>query len=399
MIPAIVLSSHTIGLAVIRSLGVMGVPVTVFYYNDRDMGHVSRYVREKVRTRHPEKFEEEFIDSLINYSGKTGRSVLFPADDETLKVVSKNKDLLENHYIVACAGWEVTRQYIDKKYTYALAERTGVPCPRTMVPKSEPELEMFGRSVDYPCLIKPCESHRYFQVFRRKMVRVDNIDQLLAAYRQATGAGLEVMVQEYIPGDDTKGVNYNSYFWEGKPLVEFTAEKVRLAPPSFGVPRVVLSKEIGEIMEPGRRILEAMGYNGYSCTEFKKDVRDGVYKLMEVNGRHNRSGLLSVHCGINFPWIEYRHLAYGELPSATGFRSGVYWIDEINDIVHCVKCRGQERFALRQYLSPYLGQHVFAVFDAKDPKPFARRCLALTKIFAESLFSALKGSSPEAIRH
>ncbi len=29
---------------------------------------------------------------------------------------------------------------------------------------------------------------------------------------------------------------------------------------------------------------------------------------MEMNGRHNRSGLLAVKCGINFPWIEYQGL-------------------------------------------------------------------------------------------
>jgi predicted ATP-grasp superfamily ATP-dependent carboligase len=382
------------GLAVIRSLGVMGVPISVFYYNNRDMGHVSRYVREKVHTPHPEKFEEQFIDLLINYSKKIGKGVLFPADDETLKVVSRNKKLLQNYYTVACAGWEITEQFIDKKYTYALAERIGVPCPKTLIPKSVSELEMFGKSVDYPCLIKPCESHRYFELFRRKMVKVDNIDQMLAAYREATNAGLEVMVQEFIPGDDTKGVNYNSYFWEGKPLVEFTAEKVRLAPPSFGVPRVVLSKEIQEIIEPGRRILEAMGFYGYSCTEFKKDIRDGIYKFMEVNGRHNRSGLLSLRCGINFPWIEYRHLAYGELPSVTGFRSGVYWIDEIGDIVNSIKYHSQERFALKQYFLPYLRQHVFSVFDAKDPMPFAKRCLDLSKILAGTLFPVFKRPPP-----
>lgn len=44
MMQAVVLSSHTAGLGVIRALGYMGVPLTVFYYNKLDMGYVSRFV-------------------------------------------------------------------------------------------------------------------------------------------------------------------------------------------------------------------------------------------------------------------------------------------------------------------------------------------------------------------
>jgi predicted ATP-grasp superfamily ATP-dependent carboligase len=389
MIPAVVLSSHTIGLAVIRALGVMNVPVHVFYYDKNDMGFVSRYVRDKVHAPHPEKQEKQFISQLIDYAGKIGKSILFPADDATLKVVSKNKEALQRYYIVACPAWDVTEQFIDKKYTYALAERLGIPCPRTLVPESFEEMETFAKKADFPCLIKPCESHSYFELFRKKMVKAETPEQMLMAYKQATEAGFSVMLQEFIPGDDTHGVNYNSYFSQGRALVEFTAEKVRYAPPALGVPRVVISKEIPEIAEPGRKILAAMGFNGFSCTEFKRDPRNGVYKLMEVNGRHNRSGLLAVHCGINFPWIEYSHLAYGETPSERCFRQGVYWIDEVSDMINSVKYYKYERFALKEYVKPYSGPHVFAVFDAKDLKPIAKRMVDLAGMLFRQLRSPL----------
>ena len=32
---------------------------------------------------------------------------------------------------------------------------------------------------------------------------------------------------------------------------------------------------------------------GFACTEFKYDARDRTFKLLEVNGRHNLSSLLS----------------------------------------------------------------------------------------------------------
>ena len=109
-------------------------------------------------------------------------------------------------------------------------------------------------------------------------------------------------------------VNYNAYVSDGRPAVEVTAQKLRLSPPQMGFPRVVVSKEVPEVIEPGRQLLSAMGFHGFANIEFKKDPRDGTYKLMEVNGRHNNSGMLSVRAGVNFPWIMYRHLVQGELP-------------------------------------------------------------------------------------
>ncbi len=403
MVPAIVLSSHTIGLGVIRALGIMGVPIIAVYYEKHDMGYVSKYVKEKIYAPHPEKYEDQFIDLLMEYAARFSGSLLIPADDTTLTAVARHKILLERHYKVACTEWKITEQFIDKKYTYALADNIGVPSPKTIVPESLEDVERYGKSIEYPCIVKPCQSHRYFQVFRKKMVRVENFDQMLSAYKQATDAGMEVMLQEFIPGDDTQGVNYNSYFRDGEPLVEFTAEKVRLSPPEFGVPRVAINKDIPEIIEPGRKILQALGFYGYSCTEFKKDARDGVYKLMEVNGRHNRSALLSVRCGINFPWIEYEHLILGKQPSTNSYRSGiyplgkkatseisnrVYWIDEFKDVIHSTKYCIKERYSLIQYIRPYIKPHIFATFDWKDPMPFIKRCFDLIKkVFSTKFFN------------
>ena len=100
------------------------------------------------------------------------------------------------------------------------------------------------------------------------MFEVKNDEHLYTSFNRASEAGLEVMIQELIPGDDTYGVNYNSYFWDGSPVAEFTAEKVRVHPPKFGSPRVLLSKRIPEIIEPSRTILKELGFSGLFATVF-----------------------------------------------------------------------------------------------------------------------------------
>ena len=388
--PAIVISTHTMGLGVIRSLGIMGVPIVAVYYDSADMGYLSRYVKEKIRAPHPEKSEERFIELLVELASRYKGGILIPAHDEVITVVSRHKELLEQHYIVACTEWEITERFIDKMYTYKLAEAAGVPAPKMVVASSLDELDRQSHLIQYPCLVKPRQSHLYYDIFRTKMVQVNNYEQMVAVFQQAINSCLEVMIQEFIPGDDSQVVNYNSYFWNGEPLVEFTAQQIRKAPPEFGAPRVVMSKVIPEVIEPGRNILRAMGFYGYSCTEFKRDSRDNIYKLMEVNGRHNRSTLLAVACGLNIPWLQYRHLAQGELPSQSSYRTGVYWISLEKDVSYSLRYLRKERYSIVEYLLPYFKPNVLDVLTWKDPIPFLARCFYLLRQVIRYPFSRAK---------
>lgn len=371
--PAIVISGHTMGLGVVRALAQMGVPVVMLHHDPRDMAHVSKYIDKALRVPHPEHNAAEFLAQLIKLAPRYAGSPLMPTSDEALAVLSRNKTALEQHYIVACPDWDVTQRVIEKTLTYVAAEEAGVAIPKSIAVNSLEEAETEGRALQFPVLIKPSQGHLFLDRFKQKMFHARDFDDMVAQFRQLEGTGLEVVLQEIIPGDDTCGINYNSYFWDGQPLVEFTARQLRNAPPMFGSPRVAISEKIPGVLESGRKILQALGYYGFSCTEFKQDPRDGSFKLMEVNGRHNLSSLLAVRCGMNFPWLEYDHLVNGHLPDVQDFQTGVYWIDILRDLGYSVRNWRSEDISLRGYLTPYRKPHVFAIFDRRDPRPFFKR--------------------------
>ncbi len=379
MRPAIILSGHTMGLAVTRALGSRGVPIVLIHHDDRDMAQVSRYVTTAIRAPHPEKETEAFIGCLRDCAPRFRGGIIFPTSDEALVIAAKYKCLLEKDFIVACPEWEVTRRCIDKHLTYDIAAEAGIPAPRTLAPRSWKEIKGYAATAEFPCLVKPCQSHLFYAHFQCKMVRVDTPAQLFEVCERAAEAGLDILLQELIPGGDELVVNYNAYAWGGESLTEFTARHIRNAPPWFGSPRVVCSEEIPEVLPAGRAMLQALGFYGYACSEFKQDPRSGVYKLMEVNGRHNLSTLLAGACGINFPWLHYRHLDSGEAPAAATSRPGVYWIDLTRDLGYSAICLTRERYRVIDYLRPYLRPHVFAILDRKDLRPFRRRVAYLTR--------------------
>ncbi|MDQ3709197.1 MAG: hypothetical protein M3387_07835 [Actinomycetota bacterium] len=371
-----VISGGITGLAVMRSLGRAGVPVVALHHDPNDFAHRSRWVNEDIAVPHPEHAERAFIERMIELAESFAGALLIPTSDEAVKALARHKEGLQHHYVVACTGWTVAERFIDKKHTYAVANHLGVPAPRTLVPHSIDDLDAAREALEFPCLVKPRESHRYFEVFRRKMVKVHTLDDMRRAYLEAENAGLDVLLQEFIPGDDAAGVNYNAYIHEDEPLAACTAQKVRLSPPETGAPRVLVSRHVPEVATAARTILNGLGVNGFSCTEFKRDARDGVYKLMEINGRLNFSSALSTRCGVDFPTIVYEHLMEEKRPVAGSWRTGVYWINGLSDIVHSARHRRRERYSPRSLLRPYFRPHVWATLDPDDLRPFAASVLA-----------------------
>jgi len=378
-LPAVVVSGHTMALAVVRGLGEEGVPVAVLHYDARDMAQASRYVVADVRIPHPLRDEAGFIQALMDHGRGPQRRILIPASDESTVAVSRHKERLQERYIVACPEWEITERFIDKAQTYALARVNDVPTARTVFPSGPEDLGDLAAEIGFPLLLKPAESHLFFERYKRKMFRVDALAELRSRYLDARDAGLTVVLQEAIPGPDYSVVNYNAYTWGGEARVEFTARQLRKAPPNIGSPRVAISERIPEVVEPGRKILAAMGFYGFACTEFKLDQRDGRYKLLEVNGRHNLSGMLAIRCGVNFPLIQYRHLVEGVTPSSGTQRDGVYWTDVLRDIGYSLANLRSERLSPLDCLGPYARRHCDAILDRGDMGPFWTRLRYLAR--------------------
>ena len=366
----IVASAGRQGLAVTRGLGERGVPVVVAHWDDDDLASTSRYAAEAIRVPVPEIDGGAFVESVLSLAGRLSGAVLVPTTDGAVKDFAQRREELERHFVVDCPTWEVAERFIDKRHTYDLAAELGIAIPGTLVPESPKDLEAYASKLEFPCLVKPRESHLWSARLGGKFTVVNSLEEMRESYAAARDAGLEVMIQELIPGPDRHAVNYNAYRSSSGVLAECTARKIRQGPPRSGLPRVVLSAEVPEIVEPGRLLLEGLGFEGFACTEFKFDPRDGRYKLLEVNGRHNLSSLLSIRSGLNFPWISYRYLVASESPPPVRTRTGLYWIDEWLELSFNRTRAGRDSAGWRQIVRPWVRSHVFAVFDRNDLGPF-----------------------------
>lgn len=371
-LPVLILSGHAIALGVIRSLGSKGVPVYVVSYDTKDMAYKSKFIQQHFVLPHPEKNAEEFIAGLLRIHDKIGKALVFPADDPTLVTLSKNIDLLKAKFIIASQDWSIISKVINKDMTYAVAEKVGVPFPKTLsLDETITITEDLIKEFRFPCLVKPVQSHIYFDIFKSKMAIVNNIEELKNQFEQCKKYSLDVTLQEIIEGDITQGLNFNSLIYNGKIKQGFTAYKVRMTDNGYGIPVIVRSREmIKELWDYSEKLLSEMGYEGYSNVEFKYDKRDGLYKLLEVNGRYNRSSLLSAESGINFPWIQYNYIINGIDFKQNDYEKGFYYVDEFKDFQENIKRLLSGKENLLRFLKPYFSKKVFAIFYSRDMKPF-----------------------------
>jgi D-aspartate ligase len=369
--PAVVLQvSWANGLDIIRDLSAGGVPLLALDADPRALGLWSRLAAGMV-CPDPDADEEAFITFLEQLGRRLPRrAVLFPTHDQYVWPISRHTDRLAPWFIVPFSGWDVMRRLHDKRDQIETAERLGVAVPRTVFVDGDADLERGADEIGFPAIFKPVESLAFKRRFRRHVLEIGSRDELVAAYDKVRDCGT-LMLQDIVPGGDHELYTLGSYLdGQSRPLAQFTGHKLRQHPPRFGHVSMAVSRWVPELADAGLRLLREFGYHGVSQVEFKRDPRDGAYRLMEINARHWMWHSLATRCGVDLSLSAYRD-AIADPYVAPRQVDGVKWVVALTDARDALARwrRGQEK--LGPWLRSYRGVRVDGLFSLRDPLPGA----------------------------
>ena len=359
----VVEAGYVNGLAAIRSLGRRGIRVLAVDHRPYALGFRSRYA-ERQLTPDPHADEDGFVEALRALAAETdGPLPLFPTHDEHLNAIARHVDGLPENCRFPFPGWDVLERVQSKRHQLETADAIGCPIPGTRHPRSADEARAAGEELGYPVLVKPSTNVEFRRVHRRQAFLCSNAEELEHGY-EAT-APHEPMVQEFVPGDESELYTLGSYVTaEGEALGLFCGRKLRQTRDFMGTARVAEAVWVDEVVDQGLAVLRALDCHGISQVEFKRDPRDGRYKLMEVNPRLWQWHSLAAACGVDLPWIAYRHLTGDPLPPARMNGDGKRWaISLMADATHALQ------------RPPY----VDAVFARDDPTPAAVQLAVLAR--------------------
>jgi predicted ATP-grasp superfamily ATP-dependent carboligase len=160
----------------------------------------------------------------------------------------------------------------------------------------------------------------------------------------------------------------------GRLRAAFAHRRLREKPPSGGVS--VLSESVAldpQLLAQSERILEALKWHGVAMVEFKRDSRDGVPKLLEINGRFWGSLQLAVDAGVDFPALLYRLAVEGDVEPVFDYEVGVrlrWWLGSVDWLLLRSRETGRLR-AVREFLRPVGRRTRGEVLRRDDPVPAA----------------------------
>jgi predicted ATP-grasp superfamily ATP-dependent carboligase len=314
-------------LAVTRSLGRRGHHVLVGDKHSGSLAHGSRYCAERVVYPDPSVESDAFVDEIARLVRTRSVDVLLPVADVTTFLIAAERHRFDCH--VPLAELAAIERAADKVDITLTAERLGVPVPRGWV---LPEREAIGTlDLEFPIVIKPWRSRvRTGDGWHALGVSyADNRDQLRQDLAARPDYAFPVLLQERIAGP---GIGVFACYDRGLPVAMFSHRRVRERPPWGGVS--VLSESIA--LDPAvegyaTRLLSEIGWQGPAMVEFKQDERDGVPKLMEINGRFWGSLQLAVDAGVDFPALilqAVQNVPFArQTPYKVGIRSRWLWGD------------------------------------------------------------------------
>jgi predicted ATP-grasp superfamily ATP-dependent carboligase len=366
---AVVIGGDFQGLGIVRSLGRQGVPVCVID-DERSIARYSRYTAFTQRV--PSLLDaKDTVRALLDLGRARGLRgwVLYPTRDEQVAALSQNREELLEIFRVPTPRWDAIKWLWDKRNTYSLAEKLGIPTPHTWYPRNVEDLDQVEGY--FPVAIKPAIKEHFVYATKDKAWRADNPAQLRQLFKRALQhiPVEEIMIQDLIPGDGSCQYSYCSFFKQGNSIAHLTACRRRQHPLEFGRSSTyVETVELPLLEEYSQRFLRAIDYYGLVEVEYKRDLRDGQYRLLDVNGRTWGYHSIGRLAGTDFPYLLFADQMNEPVQSCAG-RVGVRWVRLLTDLPTGVLGILNGKIKGRPYLRSLLDCDEEAVFSLHDPLP------------------------------
>ena len=365
---AIVVGGAHGALALVRSLGRRGIPVW-FVTHDHPIATYSRYAERSCAWGGPDDDGAiEFLKTLARDHHLEGW-VLIAAGDAELRLMSQHHADLSSVFRVTVPPWETVRWTHDKRLTYERAASLGIDYPGCYNPRDLQELAALD--CRFPVVLKPTVREQRNAFTSAKAWRVDDRASLLARYQEAAALVGEraIVLQELIPGGGSAQFSYAAVWHRGAPVASLVARRTRQYPIDFGYTSTyVETVEQKDVEEAACRFLRSIDYSGLVEVEFKRDHRDGRYKILDVNARAWTWNALGSIAGVDFAHVLWR-LAMGETIAPIRCHADVAWMHGSRDILAAALEMMAGQLSPADYLRSWRKPLVFAAFAKDDLVP------------------------------
>ena len=374
-------------LATVRSLGRRAIPVRVVAVKGSpQIASSSRYCRELIAIADT----SVLYPTLRELGGRYSRPPLLYVDnDRMMKVLAPNAAALSDRFCIVDAIGDAER-LTDKAFQVQFAADAGIPVPRSWFPRTWEELQGIALESRRRLIAKPSPA-AFFGGSRAdfKALVASSADELARALRARIGSPQEILVQEFIEGDDAQiyvGLCYRARSRDRCWVL--SGRKLRQHEPGAGVMAVGELADAPQVRDMTEALARKLDVHGVICTEFKFSRDDKKYYFIEWNPRPAYFQSLGCKAGFDLAHLAYcDHVSPAELPDEPAWNGKKrYWVNLHADLMHFSHAP-RRAFEIGTWL-PYLRRPQWAVFAFDDLAPWAKASAQLGAWLSTKLIGA-----------
>lgn len=268
------------------------------------------YKSEMINLEQVDGLDEKdiFLKVVNDYAAANGNKKILAigCGDNYVKCLAANKDKFRENVIAPYADYDFLESLMDKEKFYALCDKHGIDYPKTYICTLENK-DVLDIPFEAPYILKPANQVQYYiHKFegQKKVFKLDTKEELMETIKKTYAAGYKdhMIIQDFLPGDDTHMRVLTSYSDKNGSVRMMCLGHVLLeehTPYGIGNHAVIITEYEEELMMKFKKLLEDIGYTGFSNFDIKFDSRDNKYKAFEINTRQGRSNFYVTGSGHN----------------------------------------------------------------------------------------------------
>lgn len=329
----------------------------------------SRYAAARLEWSDPAGDPDLVVGRLLAFAEEqVTPPVLYYDSDTDLLLVSRHRQRLEGAFRFVVADAELVEDLVDKARFQALTERLELPVPRA-ARLSAGERSPLDVDLHFPLVAKPLTRHHdtWRPLARAKALHVEDRPALQRLWSQLQAVSLDVLLQEVVPGPESRIESYHVYVdAAGEVVAEFTGRKLRTYPRGYGYSTALLVTDASDVVRLGRELVRRLGLRGVAKLDFKRDD-EGRLHLLEVNPRFNLWHHPGALAGANLPALVYADLVGLPRPATHAVRPGVRWCS----LAHDHQAAREDGVPIARWAWWTLHCEAKSGFSLRDPLPLA----------------------------
>jgi len=244
----------------------------------------------------PTVFKRVLADTAKLYSNTYDHLLLIGTNDIYVNLIIDHQDFLSDYYLHNYISPDLRDTLFFKKNFYEFCEQHDIDIPKTTFYNCK-HAQPIPTDFTFPMVVKPSNVVEYQEKGLHavhKLYFLNNQHELEKAIRDIVDGGYEdeLILQEYIPGDDSNmwdAVYYGNQKGKGQLITLAQVLLQERESHLVGAYTALMVRYDKVVMTKLARFLEQAGYTGYANFDIKLDPRDNTLKVFEVNIRQGRS--------------------------------------------------------------------------------------------------------------